>query len=56
MDLFPLYLTIKVSFIASVFTVAVGLLLALLMARRAFPGKDILDVLIMQPLVMPPTV
>ncbi|MBI5344540.1 MAG: molybdate ABC transporter permease subunit, partial [Deltaproteobacteria bacterium] len=46
----------KVSFIASVFTVAVGLLLALLMARRAFPGKDILDVLIMQPLVMPPTV
>lgn len=56
MDLFPLYLTIKVSFIASVFTVAVGLLLALLMARRTFPGKEILDVLIMQPLVMPPTV
>lgn len=56
MDLFPLYLTIKVSFTASVFTAAVGLLLALLMARKDFPGKNVLDVLIMQPLVIPPTV
>lgn len=56
MDLFPLFLTIKVSFIATFFTVAIGLCVALLMARKEFFGKGIADVLIMQPLVIPPTV
>ncbi|HHL40744.1 MAG TPA: molybdate ABC transporter permease subunit [Deltaproteobacteria bacterium] len=54
--LFPLYLTIKVSFTATLFMVAVGLALALLLARRDFPGKHIVDVVVMQPLVIPPTV
>jgi len=52
----PLFLTIKVSFVATVFTVALGLALAWAMAKRDFPGKDLLDVVIMQPLVIPPTV
>ncbi len=56
MDLFPLFLTIKVSVVATVITVAVGLALALLLARKDFIGKNVLDVLIMQPLVIPPTV
>ncbi len=56
MELFPLYLTIKVSFIATLLSASVGLALALVMARREFPGKGVLDVLIMQPLVIPPTV
>lgn len=56
MNLFPLYLTIKVSFIATVFTASAGLLLAWVLARKKFFGKTILDVLIMQPLVIPPTV
>lgn len=56
MDLFPLYLTIKVSFTATVFTVAVGLVVAWTMAKKDFFGKDLLDVIVMQPLVIPPTV
>lgn len=56
MDLYPLYLTIKVSFTATVFTVAFGLILAWVMAKREFFGKAILDIIIMQPLVIPPTV
>jgi molybdate transport system permease protein len=56
LDLSPLYLTMKVSFTATVFTVAGGLALAWLMAKREFPGKTVLDVIVMQPLVIPPTV
>jgi len=56
MNLFPLYLTIKVSITATVLVVIIGLGLALLLARKDFPGKYVLDALIMQPLVLPPTV
>ncbi len=56
MNLFPLYLTIKVSLVATVFVAVIGLGLGLVLARREFPGKNVLDVLIMQPLVIPPTV
>ncbi len=56
MDLFPLYLTIKVSVTSAVFAVAAGLALAWAMAKRDFPGKNLLDTLVMQPLVIPPTV
>lgn len=56
MDLFPLYLTLKVSITATFFTVFIGLCIAWLMARNDFFGKSILDAVIMQPLVIPPTV
>ncbi|MBI1910481.1 MAG: molybdate ABC transporter permease subunit [Deltaproteobacteria bacterium] len=56
MDLFPLYLTIKVSFIATIFTAISGFVLAWVMAKKEFFGKNFLDVLVMQPLVIPPTV
>ncbi len=56
MDMSPLFLTIKVSFVATVFTVGLGLMLAWVMAKRDFFGKGLLDVVIMQPLVIPPTV
>lgn len=56
MNFFPLYLTIKVSLTATVFATLLGLALALLMAKKRFPGKNVLDVVIMQPLVIPPTV
>jgi molybdate transport system permease protein len=55
-DIFPLYLTLKVSVTATFFSVIIGLGLAYLMARRGFWGKGVLDALIMQPLVIPPTV
>jgi len=56
MELFPLYLTIKVSLTATVFAAAIGIVVALVMARRDFFGKNAVDALIMQPLVIPPTV
>ena len=56
MNLFPLYLTVKVSFVATVFTASAGLVLAWVLAKKEFFGKTVLDVLIMQPLVIPPTV
>lgn len=56
MDVFPLYLTLKVSVVATFFSVAIGLALAWLMARKDFWGKGILDAIIMQPLIIPPTV
>ena len=56
MDFFPLFLTIKVSFFATVLTIAIGLSLAWVMAKKEFWGKGLLDVVIMQPLVIPPTV
>ncbi|MBW7957538.1 MAG: molybdate ABC transporter permease subunit [Deltaproteobacteria bacterium] len=56
MDLFPLYITVKVSLTATVITVAVGVVLAWIMAKRDFWGKSLVDVVIMQPLVIPPTV
>ncbi len=56
MDLFPLYLTIKVSIISTSFVAVVGTAIAYLLARRDFPGKNFLDTLILLPLVLPPTV
>lgn len=56
MDLFPFYITVKVSVVATAFTIVVGLALAWAMAKRDFWGKNLLDILIMQPLVIPPTV
>lgn len=56
MDVFPLYLTLKVSIFATFFSIVIGLCFAWLMARREFFGKGILDAIIMQPLVIPPTV
>lgn len=55
-DLFPLYLTLKVSIVATFFSIIIGLCLAWLMARKEFYGKGILDALVMQPIVIPPTV
>ena len=56
MNLFPLYLTVKVSITATIFTASAGLVLAWILAKKEFFGKTVLDVLIMQPLVIPPTV
>ncbi len=55
-DWFPLRLSIGVSLLATVITVATGLPLAWLLARRRFPGRDLLDAAVVLPLVLPPTV
>ncbi len=55
-DLSPLFLSIKVAFISTVFVFMVSISLARLMVRRDFYGKSIVDALILLPLVLPPTV
>ena len=55
-DWFPIWLTLRVSIMATLLAVCLGLGLAWLMARRSFYGKHLLDALLMQPLVIPPSV
>ncbi|MCH8074971.1 MAG: molybdate ABC transporter permease subunit [SAR324 cluster bacterium] len=55
-DWFPIYLTLKVSLTATSLTVVIGLGIAWVLAKKRFWGKNLLDALLMQPLVIPPTV
>jgi molybdate transport system permease protein len=55
-DLTPLWLTLKVAGMATLVTFVVGVLLAFLVARSRFWGREGLDSLCTLPLVMPPTV
>lgn len=52
----PLLLTLKVAFLATVFSCLAGISLAVFMARSRFPGQDWLDAVLTLPLVLPPTV
>jgi molybdate transport system permease protein len=55
-DWHPVWLTLRVSLTATVFSVTLGLLVAWVLARKEFFGKNLVDALLMQPLVIPPTV
>ena len=54
--LFSLKLSVQVATVATVFVVIVGLSAAYLLARKNFFGKELLDILLTLPLVLPPTV
>src|SRR5919198_4125121 len=56
MDLFPVWLSFKVSVVATGLTVLLGLPLAWALAHRRFPGRDLLEAAVVLPLVLPPTV
>lgn len=51
-----LALSIRVAVVATVLNAAVGIPLAYLLARRAFRGHALVDLLVTLPLVLPPTV
>ena len=51
-----LSLSIKVALLSLVITFPLGLLVGWLLAKRAFPGKALLNTLVMCPLVLPPIV
>lgn len=51
-----LLLSLRVALIATAFAFLVGVPLAWLLARRVFPGRDLLAVLLLLPMVLPPTV
>ena len=56
MDLFPLWLSLRVAAISTLLAIAVGLWVAYQLANRSFRGKDFVDALVTLPLVLPPTV
>ena len=56
MELAPLVLSFQVAALATLVAAVVGIGLATLLANTRFPGRDLLDVLVTAPLVMPPTV
>lgn len=51
-----LLLSLKVTSVATIGLVIGGIALALLLARREFPGRTLIETLITLPLVLPPTV
>ncbi len=55
-DLFPLYLSLKVASLATAISFVIGLLLAWILARCEFPGRGLLSALVSLPIVLPPTV
>lgn len=54
--LFPLRLSLQVATAATVLVVLIGTWMAFILARKNFKGKEILDILLTLPLVLPPTV
>jgi molybdate transport system permease protein len=55
-DWFPLWLSLRVACLATLFSLVVGLWLAYLLANRKFRGKEVLNAAVSLPLVLPPTV
>jgi molybdate transport system permease protein len=55
-DWFPLALSLRVAATATALGVLIGVPFAWLLARARFPGRDVLGVLVLLPMVLPPTV
>ncbi|HTZ17666.1 MAG TPA: molybdate ABC transporter permease subunit [Dissulfurispiraceae bacterium] len=53
---FSLRLSLQVAIAATVLIVVIGVPIAYLLARKNFPGKELLDIILTLPLVLPPTV
>ncbi|SFJ01917.1 molybdate ABC transporter permease subunit [Thermoflavimicrobium dichotomicum] len=56
LDYSPLFLSLKVAGISTIFVFFTGVLFARLLARKVFLGRSILESLFTLPLVLPPTV
>jgi len=55
-DWYPLWLSLRVATVATVFVFLIGLVLAYVLAKYQFRGKELLDAIVTLPLVLPPTV
>ncbi len=51
-----LALSLKVSLLATAIDLVLGVAVGYLLARKRFPGRDLLDAMLTLPMVMPPTV
>lgn len=56
MNYTPLFLSLKIAGIATCIVLVFGILFARLLARCQFPGKRVIESILMLPLVLPPTV
>lgn len=56
MDSGPLVLSLQIASLATIVAAVLGVALAALLANARFPGRDLLDVLVTAPIVLPPTV
>jgi len=56
MDLFPVWLSLRVAAAATALTLLCGIPVAWLLARTRVPGRELLEALVVFPLVLPPTV
>lgn len=52
----PLLLSFRIALIATIVASALGIALGAALERFRFPGRDVIDVLITAPMVLPPTV
>ena len=55
-DWFPIRLSFTVATAATLVALLAGSMLAWLLARKRFPGRNVIDALVTLPLVLPPTV
>jgi molybdate transport system permease protein len=55
-DLAPLVLSLQIATIATVAATIIGVAIATLLANARFPGRDLVDVVVTAPMVVPPTV
>jgi len=53
---FPVFLTLWIASISSFPVLCTGVVIAYIFARRDFPGKELAEILVTLPLVLPPTV
>jgi molybdate transport system permease protein len=51
----PLLITLQVAAVATALILPAGVLLGLLLARRTFPGRSLVETFVSLPLVLPPT-
>ncbi|GBD09244.1 Molybdenum transport system permease protein ModB [Candidatus Thermoflexus japonica] len=56
MDWFPFLLSARVATLATGINLVIGIAMGWLMARRSFPGWDLIGAVVTIPLVLPPTV
>ena len=56
MDLFPIVLSLRVTSLSTILAGLFGIGLAWLLTRRRFPGRTLLESVVVLPLVLPPTV
>ncbi len=56
MILSPIIISIKVAIIATITTLVIGVLLSRLTTKYNFKGKDVLEVILLLPMILPPSV